>query len=86
MFLLEIKTEEKQKFETTVTSKQKLFNLNLKETWKYKDLIWLFVQRDFKTKYKQTVLGSRWFIIQPLFYTIVYTLVFGAIDGAKELR
>lgn len=72
---------ENPKFETKITAKRKLFNLNLRETWKYRDLIWLFVQRDFKTKYKQTILGPLWFIIQPLFSTIVFTLVFGTIAG-----
>ena len=70
-----------QKFETKITAKHKLFSLNLRETWKYRDLIWLFVQRDFKTRYKQTILGPLWFIIQPLFSTIVFTLVFGTIAG-----
>lgn len=60
---------------------KKLVSLNLSEVWKYKDLIWLFVQRDFKTRYKQTVLGPLWFIIQPLFTTIVQTFVFGNIAG-----
>lgn len=72
---------QEQKFETKITAKRKLFSLNLRETWKYRDLIWLFVQRDFKTKYKQTILGPLWFIIQPLFSTIVFTLVFGTIAG-----
>lgn len=73
--------DDSEKFTTVITSKRKLFSLNLKEVWKYRDLIWLFVQRDFKTKYKQTILGPLWFIIQPLFSTVVYTLVFGTIAG-----
>lgn len=56
-------------------------DLNLKEVWKYRDLIKLFVARDFKTKYKQTVLGPLWFIIQPLFTTVIYNFVFGNIAG-----
>ena len=70
-----------KKFQIIITSKKKWFNLNLRETWRYRDLIWLFVQRDFKTRYKQTVLGPLWFIIQPLFSTIVFKLVFGTIAG-----
>ena len=69
------------KFSVRIKPKNKLFSLNLKETWAYRDLIWLFVQRDFKTRYKQTILGPLWFIIQPLFSTIVFTLVFGKIAG-----
>ena len=58
-----------------IRPKNKLFDLKLKEVWKYKDLIRLFVVRDFKTRYKQTVLGPLWFIIQPLFTTVISFLV-----------
>lgn len=71
----------KQQFDTLITAKKNPFKLNLKETAKYKDLIWLFVQRDFKTKYKQTILGPLWFVIQPLLTTFVFTIVFGMIAG-----
>ncbi|MCR5294677.1 MAG: ABC transporter permease, partial [Lachnospiraceae bacterium] len=47
------------------------------ELLKYRDLIWLFVKRDFVSKYKQTILGPLWAIIQPLMTTIVFTVVFG---------
>ena len=43
-----------------------MFKLNIKEVWKYKDLQFMFVKRDFVTFYKQTVLGPLWFIIQPV--------------------
>ena len=62
---------------TVISSKRKIFNLNLKELWKYRDLIFLFVKRDFVSKYKQTVLGPLWAIIQPLFTTLVFTVIFG---------
>ncbi|MBR1676855.1 MAG: ABC transporter permease [Clostridia bacterium] len=79
---------EKQ-FDTLITAKSNPFKLNIKETVKYKDLIWLFVQRDFKTKYKQTILGPLWFIIQPLLTTFIFTIVFGQIaklstDGVPQ--
>ncbi|MBO4594614.1 MAG: ABC transporter permease [Clostridia bacterium] len=79
----------KEKFDTLITAKSNPFKLNLKETAKYKDLVWLFVQRDFKTKYKQTILGPLWFIIQPLLTTFVFTVVFGMIaklstDGVPQ--
>ena len=66
---------------TYVSSKQKLFNVNLKELWKYRDLIILFVRRDLTTNYKQTVLGPLWIIINPLLSTTVFTVIFGVIAG-----
>ena len=69
----------KGKFDTVITAKKSPFKLNIKEVVKYKDLTWLFVQRDFKTRYKQTILGPLWFIIQPLLTTFVFTIVFGYI-------
>ena len=51
------------KFKTTITSKHRLFDLHLRETFKYRDLIWLFVKRDFVALYKQTILGSLWALI-----------------------
>lgn len=56
-----------------------IFDLKLKELWKYRDLIYLFVRRDFVAQYKQTILGPAWHIIQPLFTTIVFTIIFGKI-------
>ncbi len=56
-----------------------LFSLKIKEIWRYRDLLILFVKRDFVTKYKQTILGPLWFIIQPLFTTVIYTFIFGNI-------
>ncbi len=72
---------EKQKFKTTITSKHKLFDLHLKETFKYRDLIWLFVKRDFTALYKQTILGPLWAIIQPVLTTFVFSFVFGSLAG-----
>jgi lipopolysaccharide transport system permease protein len=57
----------------------KLFDLKLDELWRYRDLIALFVRRDFVAQYKQTILGPAWHLIQPLFTTIVFTIVFGKI-------
>lgn len=54
-----------------------LFDLNFKDLWHYRDLLFLFVKRDFISFYKQTVLGPLWFFIQPLFTTLVFTFVFG---------
>lgn len=67
----------KQQFKTVITSKHKLLDLHLKETFQYRDLIKLFVKRDFIALYKQTILGPAWAIIQPLFTTVVFTIIFG---------
>ena len=64
-------------FKTLITSHHRLFDLHLKETFQYRDLILLFVKRDFTALYKQTILGPLWAIIQPLLTTVVFTLVFG---------
>ena len=61
--------------------KKSLFQINLKELWQYRDLIALFVRRDFVAKYKQTILGPLWFIIQPLLTTLMFVVVFGNIAG-----
>ena len=55
------------------------FDINLYELWKYRDLLFLFVRRDFVTLYKQTILGPLWYIIQPLSTTIVFTIIFGKV-------
>lgn len=70
-----------KKWTTVIKPHDKLLNLKLKEVWQYRDLIVLFVLRDFKTRYKQTILGPLWFIIQPLFTTVIYTFVFGNLAG-----
>jgi lipopolysaccharide transport system permease protein len=54
-----------------------LFDVKFKDLWHYRDLLLLFVKRDFISFYKQTVLGPLWFFIQPLFTTLVFTFVFG---------
>jgi len=56
-----------------------LFDLRLGELWRYKDLVLLFVRRDFVAVYKQTILGPLWYLIQPLLTTITFTLIFGQI-------
>jgi lipopolysaccharide transport system permease protein len=55
------------------------FDLHLGDLWRYRDLIKIFVWRDFVAGYKQTVLGPFWYIIQPIFSTIVFTIIFGNI-------
>lgn len=70
-----------QKFEVEITAKKKLLNFNFKELWRYRDLILLFVKRNFIAQYKQTVLGPAWAVIQPLLTTIIFTVLFGNIAG-----
>jgi lipopolysaccharide transport system permease protein len=60
----------------TISAERKWFDLNLRETWRYRDLLMLFVKRDIVTVYKQTILGPLWFLIQPLFTSVIFTLVF----------
>lgn len=62
-----------------ITAKRKWIDLNFKEIWQYRDLLFLFVKRDISAAYKQTVLGPLWFLIQPLFTSVIYTLVFNNI-------
>ncbi len=64
-----------------VKSKTGLFDLKLKEIYQYKDLIWLFVKRNYSTRYKQMILGPAWIIITPLFTILTYSIVFGGIAG-----
>jgi lipopolysaccharide transport system permease protein len=64
-----------------ITPKNKFFSLNLKEVWQYRDLLLLFVKRDVVTVYKQTVLGPLWYLIQPLFTSIIFTLIFNNLAG-----
>jgi len=70
-----------QKFSTVIVPKTGWFDLNLKEVLKYRDLIFLFVKRNFVSKYKQTILGPAWAIIQPFLTTVMFTLIFGNIAG-----
>ena len=70
-----------QQFETVITPKKAWFDLNLKELWRYRDLILLFVRRTFVSQYKQTILGPAWAVIQPLLTTVIFTIIFGNIAG-----
>lgn len=67
-----------------------LFDVRFREVWHYRDLLFLFVKRDFVTVYMQTILGPLWFFIQPLLTTITFTIIFGNIaqlstDGAPKI-
>ena len=68
-----------QQWNTVIRPKEKLFSVDFKEIWQYRDLLTLFVKRNIITQYKQTVLGPLWYVIQPLMTTIMYMVVFGGI-------
>lgn len=70
-----------QNWKTHIVPARSGIRLNGKEVWQYRDLIWLFVKRDFTAKYKQTVLGPLWAVIQPLLTTVVFSIVFGSLAG-----
>ena len=73
------KTEEN--WTTVIKPRNRLFEVNLKEIWDYRDLLTLFVKRTITVQYKQTILGPLWWIIQPAFTVIMYMVVFGGIAG-----
>ena len=64
-----------------ISANTSLFSINLKEVWRYKDLLFMFVKRDFVTFYKQTILGPIWFFLQPVLTTITFVIIFGKIAG-----
>ncbi len=70
---------ETEHWDQIIEPKGKLLDLNLKEVWKYRDLLWLFVKRDFVAQYKQTILGPLWHFIQPIFTTLMFLFIFGKI-------
>ncbi|OCX54572.1 ABC transporter permease [Mucilaginibacter sp. PPCGB 2223] len=79
-----------QTWDLEIKPKSSLLNINLKELWHYRDLMWLFVRRDFVAQYKQTILGPLWHVIQPVFTTLMFLLVFGKIakistDGIEPI-
>ena len=64
-----------------IRPRKKWFNLNLRALWRYRDLYRMYVRRDIVTEYKQTILGPLWYLIQPVFTTIMYMFVFGGLAG-----
>lgn len=66
-------------YEIVIKRSEGWFHLNLGDLWRYRDLVGLLVHRDFVAKYKQTVLGPLWFVIQPLLMTVVFTVIFGKV-------
>lgn len=70
-----------KEWDLVIEPQSSLLQLNIKDVWRYRDLLWLLVKRDFVSFYKQTILGPLWFFIQPLFTTIIFTFIFGNLAG-----
>lgn len=70
-----------QTWTTVIKPHSKLWEIDFKEIWRYKDLWAMYIKRDITTMYKQTILGPLWFLIQPAITTIMYMVVFGGIAG-----
>ena len=77
----EEKVEGNKSWTEVIESNHSIFDLRLKEIWHYRDLLTMFVKRDFVATYKQTILGPLWFFIQPVLTTIMFVIVFGKFAG-----
>lgn len=76
-----MKTIEEEHWTEVIEPKSKLLDLRLAELWRYKDLVIMFVRRDFVSNYKQTILGPIWFFLQPLLTTLMFVFIFGRVAG-----
>ena len=74
-------TNQKDNWLYEINANKKILDLNLREVWRYRDLLILFVKRDITTVYKQTILGPLWYFIQPLFTSVIFTLVFNNLGN-----
>jgi lipopolysaccharide transport system permease protein len=68
-----------EEWDMVIESSHSLFDLHLKDVWRYRDLLGLLVRRDFVSLYKQTILGPIWFFLQPLLTTFTFLIVFGKL-------
>src|SRR5690349_21130499 len=73
--------EDEPKWDLVISGKKTLFSLQLHDIWRYRDLLYMLVKRDFVVFYKQTILGPLWFFIQPILTTLVFLVVFSRIAG-----
>ena len=83
-------TTTEETWDLIIEPKRKLLDIPIREVIRYRDLIALFIKRDFVTQYKQTILGPLWFIINPLISTVMYAFVFGNLaklstDGVPHI-
>lgn len=86
----EVSIQDETKWTTVIKPRTSLLDIRLDEIWKYRDLLFLFVRRDFVAKYKQTIFGPLWYLIEPVLTTVVFTVVFGNIakistDGLPQM-
>ncbi len=84
------KNKEAENWDLVIRSRSSWFDLQLKEIWHYKDLVFLFIKRDFSAQYKQTILGPLWHLVQPILTTAIFLLIFGKIaniptDGIQPM-
>ena len=82
--------EQQTPWDLTINPNSKWYDLRIKEIFKYKDLLFLFVKRDFVSIYKQTILGPLWFFLQPIITAITFTVIFGNLakistDGLPQI-
>ena len=75
------KDHQSEDWDLVIKGHTSLFDIKFQDLWRYRDLLFMFVKRDFVSFYKQTILGPLWFFIQPIFTTIVFTFVFGNLAG-----
>ena len=76
---MEIQSTDQENWSLVIRPQRAWWDLRLGELWRYRDLVWLFVWRDFVAYYKQTILGPLWYLIQPILTTLVFTVIFGNI-------
>jgi lipopolysaccharide transport system permease protein len=74
-------TPESSHWDLVIKERTSLFDIKFKDLWAYRDLLLMFVKRDFVSFYKQTIFGPLWFFIQPIFTTLVFTFIFGNLAG-----
>ncbi len=79
--MIQTKEIEAEKWDLVITGKKNLFSMQLNDIWRYRDLLFMLVKRDFVVFYKQTILGPLWFFIQPILTALVYIIVFSRIAG-----
>jgi len=68
-----------QEWDLIIKPESAWWDLHLREVWRYRDLVMLFVRRDFVSLYKQTILGPLWLVVQPLMTSLTFTVIFGNI-------
>jgi lipopolysaccharide transport system permease protein len=72
---------EEEHWTEVIEPQTRLFDLRLSEVWRYRDLVMMFVRRDFVANYKQTILGPIWFFLQPILTTVTFIFIFGRVAG-----